>query len=64
MPDFREEVKAETILHTTSTTSSLSSVTPSNEGLDEPAELALLVKSHLSVFASIDHACDVRYGDA
>ena len=59
MSSLCEEVEAQPALHATSPTAPLGSITPRYEGLYEPADLSLLVETHLTMLAGIDNACDI-----
>ena len=61
---FCEEVKAKTILDTTSTPPPLSGVALGNVCLDQAARLSLLVEPHLAMFSRVNDAGDIRDGDS
>lgn len=52
VPDFREEMEAQSLLHTTSTTSALSGIALCNECFYQTADLAFLIKPETTVSRS------------
>ena len=64
MAQFGEEVKTKAILNTAGAPSPLGSVALGDVGLDQSAQLPLLIEPHLAMFARINDAGDVRNGDS
>ena len=57
---FGEKVKAETLLYTSCTASTLLRIGAGNERLGESRELPAFIKSHFFVFACVDDTSDIR----
>ena len=64
MTQFGEEVETKAILNTTGTPSPLGRVALGDIGLDQSADLSLLIEPHLAMLARINDTGDIRNSDS